>query len=202
MHVLIAYGTSEGQTRKIAGFFADRLQAAGDAVTLHDVTRLPRDFDVGAFDAAVIAARVHAGSYQRAVANLVRTNLEVLDSMPNAFVSVSLAAAGHVPGDAERTKRYVARLAARTGWSPKQLAHVAGGRKYTAHNALSRWILGMVDRHRYDTAQDHEFTDWTALAAFVDQVRTGFAGGMLGAGDGPLLPDAPQPPAAANDAGP
>jgi menaquinone-dependent protoporphyrinogen oxidase len=196
MNVLIVYGTSEGQTRKIAAFLADRMRAEGDDVTVHDVTQLARDFDVGESDAAIIAARVHAGGYQRAVTRLVRDNLEALDSMPNAFVSVSMSAAGHVPGDAERVKGYVAHFEAHTGWTPRQVAHVAGARKYTTHNALGRWMLGVVDHHRYDTAQDHEFTDWSALAGLADQLHAGFAGGALGSGEGPLLPQAPVPPGA------
>jgi menaquinone-dependent protoporphyrinogen oxidase len=116
--------------------------------------------------------------------------------MPNAFVSVSMSAAGHVPGDAERVKSYAAHFEAHTGWTPKQVAHVAGARKYTTHNALGRWILGIVDGHRYDTAQDHEFTDWSALAGVAAQLHIAFAGGALGSGDSPLLPQAPVPPAA------
>ena len=175
MQVLIAYGTSEGQTRKIAQFVADRLTAAGDEVALVDVTKLPRHFDLSRYDAAIIAARVHAGAYQSAVKRLVRGNLQALAAMPNAFLSVSMSAAGHVPGDPERVAAYAKGLTARTGWTPEQVHHIPGARKYASHNALGRWILGIVDRHRYDTSRDHEFTDWMAVAALADRLHTDFA---------------------------
>jgi menaquinone-dependent protoporphyrinogen IX oxidase len=44
---------------------------------------------------------------------------------------------------------------------------------YTKHSALTRRMLGIVDRHRYDTSRDHEFTDWEKLAAFADEVAAG-----------------------------
>jgi pterin-4a-carbinolamine dehydratase len=52
----------------------------------------------------------------------------------------------------------------------KSIHHAAGVRLCTKHNAFTRWIPGIVDRHRFDTRCDHAFTDWEKLAAFVDEV--------------------------------
>ena len=170
MRVLILFGTNEGHTHKIARFLSDRLSGQGHEVTMADARDLPVDLSPACHDLVIVAARVHAGASPRAVLGFVRRRREALQRMPTAFISVSMAAARHRPGDAEREAQYVDQFIAETGWMPRHIYHAAGARLYTKHNALTRWILGLVDRHRDDTSCDHEFTDWEKLAAFADEV--------------------------------
>jgi menaquinone-dependent protoporphyrinogen oxidase len=90
MKDLVAYGTTEGQTRKIAGFVADKLRELGDDVKVVDATTVEWDFWLGAFDAAVVAASIHSGRYQ---SSIVQCHYERLNKMPSLFLSVSLSAA-------------------------------------------------------------------------------------------------------------
>ena len=46
MTILIVYGTTEGQTRKVARFISERIRDRSDEVTLIDSTNLPRDLDI------------------------------------------------------------------------------------------------------------------------------------------------------------
>jgi menaquinone-dependent protoporphyrinogen oxidase len=169
MRILILYGTSEGQTRKIASFVADRCRAAGHDVKLVDATDRHTSVRAADFDATIIAARVHAGTYQRAVLAFARDNRHILGIMPNAFLSVSMSAARLSPMDGTRLESYIAGFTRRTGWSPEQVLHVAGARLYTRHNAVGRWIFGLIDGHRFPTDRDHEWTNWRALERFADE---------------------------------
>lgn len=126
------------------------------------------------FGAAVIAARVHAGGYPRQVMDFVRANRAALEVIPNAFVSVSMSAAKLVPGDEGRIAKYIGDFIGRGGWTPNCVYHVAGARYYTRHNAVGRWMLGLVDGHRYETDRDHEWTDWVALAKSADECLAAF----------------------------
>ncbi|RUT31426.1 protoporphyrinogen oxidase [Arsenicitalea aurantiaca] len=183
MRILIVYGTSEGQTEKVARYLADRFSHGGHEVTLIDARSLPADLDMEGQDLTIVAARVHAGSYPRAIESFVRSERNRLQDMPSAFISVSMAAAGHRPGDLERAEDYVERFIAKTGWTPTFVHHAAGARLYAHHGPLTRWILGMIDGNRYDTARDHEFTDWAKLRAFANDVLAGSVpGGRLGSG--------------------
>ena len=167
MHILLLYGTSEGQTRKIAEFVADRLRAVGHEVLLRDVMHQDPPVHAAHFDAAIIAARVHAGSYQRQIVAFARANRAALKRIPNAFLSVSMSAARLTPGDEARLARYVNRFITRSGWQPEQVLHVAGARLYLRHNFIGRAILRLVDGNRFDATRDHEWTDWQALDAFA-----------------------------------
>ena len=93
MKILVAYGTTEGQTRKIARFTADRLADAGHAVELLDVADA-EGLDLGRFGAAVLAGSIHGGRYQRALTEFARANAQALGARPTLFLSVSLSAAG------------------------------------------------------------------------------------------------------------
>lgn len=168
MNILVLYGTSEGQTRRTATFVADRLKARGLKVSLRDITDNAETIELSTFDGAIIAARVHAGRYQRAVTAFATRHNRALTDMPAAFLSVSMSAAGLRPGDMERAENYADRFVRKTGWTPNRVLHVAGARLYTRHNAIGRWILGLVDRHLLDTSQDHEWTDWEQLKRFAE----------------------------------
>ena len=170
MRVLVLFVTSEGQTRKIARFVSDRLAERSHEVAMVDGRDSSADPEPAAYDLVIIAARVHAGAYPRSLLRFVRRRRDALQSMPTAFISVSMAAARHRPGHAEREAEYVDRFVAKTGWTPGHIHHAAGARLYTRHNAFTRWILGIVDGHRYDTGRDHAFTDWEKLAGFVDGI--------------------------------
>lgn len=168
MRILVLYGTSEGHTQKVATFVAALLRQRGHDVSLLDPREQPVTLRLPDFDAAIIAARVHAGLYQRRIMRFVRNNRPWLDTVPNAFLSVSMMAANLRLGDMARAEGYVTRFVRRTGWTPRRIVHVPGARLYTRHNAIGRWILGVVDRNLLDTARDHIWTDWAALERFAE----------------------------------
>ncbi len=176
MRILIAYGTTEGQTRKIATFLAERFTDQSHIVTLVDASALPPVLDVAACDAVVVAARVHASTYPSSIRRFVRRYRAALTDRPSAFVSVSLMAAMGTPRSADAMAGYVERFSRKTGWSPTMVHHAAGARFYTKHGAFGRWILRMIDSKAWgkqiDTSVDHVWTDWRALGRFGDRFLT------------------------------
>src|SRR3974377_506520 len=94
MKLLMVYGTSEGQTQKISRFVADRLAERGHQMLVVNAIEPSQGADPRDFDAVITAASLHGGRYQSAIIHYLRENLAAIDSRPNAFLSVSLAAAG------------------------------------------------------------------------------------------------------------
>jgi menaquinone-dependent protoporphyrinogen oxidase len=179
MKILILYGTTEGQTAKICEFVAARLRAAGDEVTLVDVAS-PPPVDTAGFQAAIIAASVHVGMYQKPVMEFARANAGWLTRTPSAFLSVSLSAAG---SDAEELKS-LATIAegfkAHTGWTNADIHHVAGAFRFTEYDFFKRWLMRIIAWEKgvkVTAGQDFELTDWKALGATVDALRARFAAG-------------------------
>lgn len=171
MRILLVYGTTEGQTRKIAGFVADHLSNRGHQARVVDALEATAELDPDEFDAVIIAASVHAGRYQSAIVDFVSRNLAAIDRRANAFLSVSLSAASDDEDDAEGIRQCVAAFTQQTGWRPGMIHHVAGAFRYTAYDFIKRWAMKYIAYRKgapTDTSRDHELTDWADLARFVD----------------------------------
>lgn len=173
--ILLIYGTTEGQTRKIASRMAERARASDNTVDLIDASELNSDADLGAADAIIIAASVHQSTYQSAVVHFIKKHWELLLGKPTAFVSVSLSAAGEDEEDRRDAQGYIDKLIGETGWQPGRTISVAGAFRYTEYDFFKRWILKMIARQKgapVDTSRDWELTDWDAVDRFVEDFVT------------------------------
>ena len=178
MKILVFYGTTEGQTRKICAFIAERLRAKGAEVTLADAAIANVTVDLRGYRGAIVAASIHLGQYQGAVVEFARANHAWLNRVPSAFVSVSLAAAD---SDAEELKSLATcteNFKAYTGWTGADIHHVAGAFRVSEYDFFKRWVMKLVAWEKgvkLAPGQDLELTDWTALAETVDGLHARFA---------------------------
>lgn len=166
MRVLIVYGTTEGQTEKIAGYARDRLDAQGHSVILANAGTAPAPAD---FDAVILAASLHVGKYQAPIVAYAHLHRLDLQARPNAFISVSLSAAGHDQRDWAGVERCLKQFIDATGWTPRTVHQAAGALRYSQYNWLTRIFMRRIARERgADTRHDVEFTDWQALGSFLN----------------------------------
>ena len=108
--ILIAYGTTEGQTSRIADHIAEAVRKHGveaEALDLKGSKKVSPD----AYDGVIVGGSIHMGKHQEDVADFVRRNRPALERLPSAFFSVSLAA----HGDMENAEAYVANFEQQTG---------------------------------------------------------------------------------------
>jgi len=170
--VLIVYGTTEGQTRKIATFVAEACRKSGHAADLHDATMLPEKLDIEGFDHVIVAASLHREHHQAAVEHFIRANLLALQNVKTAFLSVSLSAAGDAE-DQRAARACLNRFLLDLRWQPSTTLLVAGALRFTEYDFFKRWILKRIAADKgapTDTSRDHEFTDWGGLERFVADV--------------------------------
>ena len=88
--ICIVYGTTEGQTAKIADVMAQVIRAHGDQVATVDVKQA-RDGLTAGYDGVVVGASIHMGKHDKHAVEFVRHNRELLERVPSGFFSVSLA---------------------------------------------------------------------------------------------------------------
>jgi menaquinone-dependent protoporphyrinogen oxidase len=170
MKVLIAYATTEGQTRKISQAVADQVVELGHQVELLDAARKRRDVHADDFDTFIVAASVHQDRHQNEIEVFVTASLEVLTAKPGMFISVSLAAA--FDEKAADATAYISDFTARTGWTPDQSLAVAGAVRSEEYDYFQQQILEHVvlkDQDELRADEPHEFTDWTGLANSVKE---------------------------------
>lgn len=169
MDVLIVYGTTEGQTRKIAEWTATHVRGREHHVELRDSTALMSDLDLKTFHGFIIAASVHQQYHQDTVTNFVIAHHKLLNARPSAFISVSLSAV--LEGGRTEAQRYVDHFVSVTGWQPRMTLLLGGALRITEYDYFQEQIVKFIvmkGAGAAGTESDREFTDWNALAGFVD----------------------------------
>jgi len=165
--LLIVYGTTEGQTQKIAAYLAHEARALNYTCDVYNASSIPADIDLQQIPKVIVAASVHLERHQTTVAQFVQTNLPSLQKMQTAFLSVSLSAAG----DAEERYdawEYTRRFLSEVEWRPTQVHIVAGALRFSEQDFFKRWAMRRLAKEkRTDRAHDYEYTDWAALHQFI-----------------------------------
>ena len=166
--ILIVYGTTDGHTATIARRLADTFRTRGadtDVVSLCKASPRPQGYD-----GVVVAASVHAGTYQPEVRQWVRTHAPPLADMPGAFVSVCLGMLQSDPNVLEDVADTIRRFLASAGWEPTVVKPVAGAVLYTHYGWLKRRVMRRIVAKAggaTDTSRDYEYTDWRDLERFA-----------------------------------
>ena len=154
--VLVVYGSTYGQTDRVAHRIAAVLSSAGHVVDIHKADQLPDALWLATYDGFVVAASVLMGHHQEYVRDFVRRNATSLNEAPSAFVSVCGAA----------------------GWRPTVTHSFAGAVAYTRYGWWFRWYLKMISRRKglpTDTSRDWDLTEWDAVDRFAEELAVTLA---------------------------
>ena len=185
MTVLIAYGTIEGQTRKIAEFVAKQVRDTGENVVLFDTSDRIGDLEFEGVDKVILAASVHERRHPKAFEVFVDTNRKVLAEKPTLLLSVSLKAA--FESGREDAQDYADEMKLRTGLNPDNELLVSGAIRSDSYDFYASQVLRYVvlDGQEFDPSiRDHEFTNWEELASSVAAFLKGNGTGQRGGSDG------------------
>ena len=171
MRIMICYGTTEGQSRKVAEFAAGIVRRRGHEPALFDAGSVSELESPARSQAAILAGSVHMGRYQTPLVHHIRRWHDALNAIPSVFISVSMAAAGSDPHERSEMDETVQRMLRETGWDPDATLHVAGALRFTRYGFFKRWAMKLVARQKgrsVDTHSDYEYTDWQAVTEFVE----------------------------------
>lgn len=177
MKLLVAYASTDGQTRKICRVAADWLVDAGHMAELLPLADAD-DIDLTRFDAVLLAASVHGGRYQKALTEFCANRAAALSALPSLFLSVSLAAAGHEAEDWQGLEKILADFTSATGWSPDRVEQLAGAYKPSEYDVFRRFVMRrilVIKDPSADLSADIEYTDWAALKAVLADWPASFA---------------------------
>ena len=178
MKILIAYATTDGQTRKIARFAADRLADSGHGVELLCVEDA-EGLDLTRFHGVIVGGSVHMGGYQKSLIRFVTGARTALGMKPSLMLSVSLSAAGTDAEDWAGIHKCLAQFVADTGWTPGRVEHVAGAFRFSEYDFFRTWAMRRIadqKGEKVETGKDREYTDWDKLGTVLDAWAAGIAG--------------------------
>lgn len=185
--VLVVYGSTDGQTRRIAERIAVVLSTLGQQVETVDSASAPAEVTPGDFDAAVVLGSVRMGAHQKPLADFVSKFRLELEAIPNAFISVSLSAGRNKPSAQREVAKTFQHFIARTGWRPNAQIAVAGALPYSKYTLQIRLVMKFISWMTggdTDTSRDYEYTDWDDLRTFARQFASYVEVGHLVGGAG------------------
>ena len=174
--ILVVYGTSYGQTAKIARYIADTLTASGhspmlvNAAELRRGCALPHGLSPRDFDGVIVGSSIIVRRHQKSVRRFVHAHHAALNAVPSAFFAVSASAASRDVAKFAETLRISGDFARDAGWRPMLVESVAGAIVYTKYSPLVRWMLRCISASEggpTDTSRDHELTDWAQVDRFA-----------------------------------
>jgi menaquinone-dependent protoporphyrinogen oxidase len=168
--VLIAYYSSEGQTRRIAEHLAAELGRLGNLVEVASVEQAP---DVGDYDAVVVGDPIHAVHHSRALTKWLRSHADELGGKTTALFQVSLTSANPDEEHTASAQKLVHELLDRTGFDPDAVGLFAGALLYTRYGWIKRHLMRSIVKREggdLDMSRDYEYTDWTVVDQFATDV--------------------------------
>ena len=172
MTTLFLYLSREGQTRRISERLAAQLAAAGDQVRVADLNGPEAADALAQAQRIVIGASVHYGHLPEILYRFIECHRTRLAELPGAFFCVNLTArkAGK---DTPEGSVYMRKFRARSTWHPQLLGVFAGALRYPRYTWYDRLIIRFImwlTKGPTDPATDMEFTDWTLVHAFGQQL--------------------------------
>jgi menaquinone-dependent protoporphyrinogen oxidase len=179
--VAVFFASKQGHTREIAERILLDLRKGGFDVDLQDL-RFPLAFDLKNYSAAVLAASVHQGSHEKEMIQFVKDHRSELETIPTAFISVSLSEVGAERREATPAEhiQFVADVNKmldtffdQTKWRPTYLKPVAGAISYSKYNFFIRFIMRGIARKQgagTDTSRDYDYTNWIDLDKFMEEI--------------------------------
>jgi menaquinone-dependent protoporphyrinogen oxidase len=143
--ILIAYGTTEGQTSRIADHIAEAVRKHGVEAEALDL-KGSKEISPDDYDGVIVGGSIHMGKHQEDVA---------------------------AHGDMENAEAYVANFEQQTGWHPTKVGLFSGALLYRKYGLPKRWMMKRIVRDKpgilsTDTSRDHEYTDWDQVKRFAD----------------------------------
>lgn len=168
--MLVLYSTVDGQTLKII----NAMQAELESEYHCEVMNLAecQHIDISIFDKVVIGASVRYGHLNKNLYKFIEKHSQALDAVDNAFFCVNLTAR-KPEKNTPATNAYMQKFLLKSAWTPKQQAVFAGALLYSKYNWWQTLIIQLIMKitgGSTDKTQDIEFTDWSKVKAFAQEI--------------------------------
>jgi menaquinone-dependent protoporphyrinogen oxidase len=170
-HILIAYATTDGHTKRICERLKQVMESLGRQVTVVLLTDADA-LDLTGFGRVVIGASIRYGHHQPSVAEFVTRHQALLESRPSAFFSVNIVARKPNKNTPE-TNPYCRKFLKSIAWQPRLAAVFAGKLDYPSYGFVDRQMIRLImliTKGPTDPKAVVEFTDWAQVEAFGREV--------------------------------
>ncbi len=176
-YLLIVYGSTEGQTERIADEMVRRLGELGHKARAFPVEAAPIGNELADYDGFIVGASVHMGHFSKEMGDWVKHNFTRLQRKPSAFFSVCLGILEKDLKTQREERRIVDDFLRENGWSPDLDTIFAGALAYSKYGLVKKQLMKVIAMRAggdTDTTHDHEYTNWEAVRAFAERFAERF----------------------------
>ena len=168
--ILVLYGTTDGQTLKIAERIGDIARSQKFEVEGINAADLPATFTMSSYQAFIIGSSLRNRKYNAAVIQFIKDHKDDLNRNPATFFSVSMG--DYTNFGRKGVRKLLKDFLGKMDWQPVNVGRFAGALMYTKYDFWTKFIMsiaGWFMGYPNDTSKDHELTDWNQVEKFTEE---------------------------------
>ena len=171
---LIIYSSTDGHTKTICKRIIDFLNDgnATKLISLKDAKNL----DISKFNKIIIGASIRYGRHSKDLYKFIELNKSILDQKQSGFFSVNVVARKSEKNTPD-TNPYIKKFLKISKWKPKKIRVFAGKVDYPNYNFFDKYIIKLImfiTSGPVDTSQSYEFTDWSKVDEFANELNLNY----------------------------
>tara|TARA_Y100001970_G_scaffold229904_1_gene285298 strand:- start:998 stop:1525 length:528 start_codon:yes stop_codon:yes gene_type:complete len=171
---LIIYSSTDGHTKIICERITNFLKE-GNQVELASLAHVKK-IDISKFEKIIIGASIRYGKHSKELYKFISLNKNILDQKQCAFFSVNVVARKPEKNTAE-TNPYIKKFLKISKWKPNKIRVFAGKVDYPKYSFFDKYIIKIImfiTKGPTDTSQSYEFTDWSKVDDFCEELRNNY----------------------------
>jgi len=172
--VLIVYSSTDGHTKIICQRVTNFLNE-GNLVKLLPLEEVKK-IDLSNFEKIIIGASIRYGKHSKELYKFINLNKNILDKKKCDFFSVNVVARKPEKNTAE-TNPYINKFLRISEWKPNKISVFAGKVDYPNYNFFDKYIIKFimfVTKGPTDTSRSYEFTDWSKVDEFSEELKVDY----------------------------
>tara|TARA_B100000963_G_C22463852_1_gene596959 strand:- start:154 stop:675 length:522 start_codon:yes stop_codon:yes gene_type:complete len=170
MESIIIYSSTDGHTKIICENIKNNFM--NDGVVLISL-RETKNLDLSRFNQIIIGASIRYGKHSSDLYSFIKSNKKTLEQKKTAFFSVNVVARKSGKNTPE-TNPYIKKFLKISNWKPDKIEVFAGKVDYPNYNFFEKYIIKLImfiTKGPTDTSQSYEFTDWSKVNSFANDIR-------------------------------
>ena len=171
---LVIYSSTDGHTKTICERIKNFL-SSGNLVELFSIEDAKK-IDLSKFEKIIIGASIRYGKHSKELYNFIKLNKKILDQKKCAFFSVNVVAR-KIEKNTPDTNPYIKKFLKISKWKPNKINVFAGKVDYPNYNLIDKYIIKFImfiTNGPTDTSQSHEFTDWSKVDDFSQELKNNY----------------------------
>jgi len=176
--ILIVFATRYGHTAEIIQKMVDALTLLGHETIViragREAPPRPEAFERD-ISCVILGGPLYIGRFPGVLSDFIEQYRNVLQSVPSAFFSVSLAAVHKNAKKKNPTYEIMQQFLDKNHWEPCRKASFAGALLYTHYGPVVRFITRWISKSAggdTNTHRDYIYTDWNEITVFAEKIDT------------------------------